>query len=68
MVMVFRWVESEFYAYQVFTGRYVLPTIQSATIVSAIEDALARYNLPLCSHVVSAMMGRVTWLESRMVL
>ena len=48
MLMVFRWQDSELYAHEVFTGLYVLPTIQSATIVLAIEDAHIRFNLVPC--------------------
>ena len=68
MLMVFRWLDSKLYAHEVFTGLYVLPTIQSATIVSAIEDAPFVLIWFHVRHVVSARMTRVTWLESGMVL
>ena len=46
----------------------MLPTIQSATFISAIEDALACYNLPLCKARGQCYAWAVTWLESGRVL
>ena len=47
MAVAFKWVEDDLNVHEDFSGLYALPDITSATIVSAIEDTLARLNLAL---------------------
>ena len=42
-----RWVDSELNVSEDFLGYYEIPNIKSNTIVSAIKDALLRFDLPL---------------------
>ena len=47
MVVAFRWVDNDLNVHEDFIGLYAPPDITATTIVSAIQDTLARLNLAL---------------------
>ena len=63
MVVAFRWVDNDLNVHEDFIGLYALPDITVTTIVSAIQDTLARLNLALnkvrgqCYDGASTMRG-----------
>ena len=63
MVVAFRWVDNDLNVHEDFIGLYAPPDITATTIVSAIQDTLARLNLALnkvrgqCCDGASTMRG-----------
>ena len=45
--MVFSWVDHTLNVHEEFIGLYSLPSIQASSIVLAIHDTLARFNLAM---------------------
>lgn len=71
LTLCFRWVDSDFVAYEDFVGFYEIPNIVADTIVSVIKDALIRLNLPLdkcrgqCYDGASNMMGKKSGVATK---
>ena len=63
MVVAYRWVDNDLNVHEDFIGLYAPPDITATTIVSAIQDTLARLNLALnkvrgqCYDGASTMRG-----------
>ena len=63
MVVACRWVDNDLNVHEDFIGLYAPPDITATTIVSAIQDTLARLNLALnkvrgqCYGGASTMRG-----------
>ena len=64
MSFCLRWVDEELLAHEDFFGFYNVPNMESKTILSAIQDCLTRFSLPLklcrgqCFDGASNMLGR----------
>ena len=46
-MVVSRWVDDTLHVHEEFFGLYSIPNIQASMIVSAVQDTLARINLPI---------------------